>query len=51
MAKKKRKAFGGFQIKPDVKLAAIIGKAAVSPAQMTKKIWAYIKKHRLARKS
>lgn len=47
---KKKKAFGGYLIRPDAKLAAIIGRGAVSPAQMTKKIWRYIKSHRLAKK-
>ena len=46
----KKKAFGGYQIKPDEALAKIIGKKPVSPAQMTKKIWQYIKKKRLAKK-
>lgn len=50
--KRKRKgpAFGGYKIKPDVNFSKIIGKKAVSPAQMTKKVWVYIKKKRLARK-
>lgn len=47
---KKKKAFGGYLIRPDEKLAAIIGKNALTPAQMTKKIWDYIKKHNLGRK-
>ena len=46
----KRKAFGGYQIKPDEHLAKIIGKKAVSPAEMTKKLWHYIKAKRLARR-
>ncbi len=45
-----KKAFGGYQIVPDEKLAAIIGSAAVTPSEMTKKIWAYIKSHKLAKK-
>ena len=48
--KKKGKAFGGYMIRPDANMAKIIGKKPVSPAQMTKKIWAYIKKKRLAKK-
>ena len=52
--KKKRKApknaFGGIKIKPDVKLGAVIGKGAVSPAQMTKKVWVYIKGHHLMKR-
>jgi len=45
-----KKAFGGYQIKPDANLAKIIGNKAVSPAEMTKKLWKYIKSHRLAKK-
>ena len=54
VTKKKRKApknaFGGIKIHPDAKLGAVMGKGAVSPAQMTKKIWIYIKKHKLMKK-
>jgi len=46
----KKKAFGGYQIRPDEHLAKIIGKKAVSPAEMTKKLWHYIKAKRLARR-
>lgn len=46
----KKKAFGGYHIRPDANLAKIIGSARVSPSQMTKKLWAYIKKHKLAYK-
>jgi chromatin remodeling complex protein RSC6 len=45
-----KKPFGGYQIMPDEKMAAIIGKNAVTPSEMTKKIWAYIKSHKLAKK-
>jgi chromatin remodeling complex protein RSC6 len=48
--RRKGPAFGGYKIKPDVHFAKIIGKGAVSPAQMTKKVWAYIKRKKLARK-
>jgi len=47
---KKRKAFGGYHIVPDQHLAKIIGKGKVSPAEMTKRLWRYVKKNRLARK-
>ncbi len=50
MVGKKKKAFGGYQIVPDEALAKIIGKNPVSPAEMTKKIWAYIKRNNLGRK-
>ena len=45
-----KKPFGGMTIKPDAKLAAVIGNGAVAPSQMTKKLWAYIKKHKLLKK-
>lgn len=45
-----KKPFGGMMIKPDAKLAAIIGSGAVPPSKMTKKIWAYIKSHKLLKK-
>ena len=45
----KRKPFGGYHIAPDVHLAKIIGHGKATPSQMTKKIWQYIKKHKLAR--
>ncbi len=52
--KKKRKApkkpFGGMKIKPDAKLGAVIGKAAVTPSQMTKNIWIYIKRKKLLKR-
>ena len=48
--KGKKKAFGGYMIKPDKNLAMIIGSKPVSPSEMTKKLWAYIKKKRLAKK-
>ena len=48
--KKKGKAFGGYMIKPDANMAMIIGNKPVSPAQMTKKIWSYIKRKKLAKK-
>jgi len=46
----KRKPFGGMLIKPDKKLAAIIGSGSVPPSGMTKKIWAYIKRNKLLKK-
>lgn len=51
-ARRKRKgpAFGGYKIRPDANFSRIIGKKAVSPAQMTKKVWTYIKKKRLAKR-
>ena len=47
---KRKKAFGGYMIRPDKDFAKIVGRAPVSPAQMTKKIWGYIKRKRLAKR-
>ena len=46
----KRLAFGGMLIKPDKHLAGIIGKTPVPPSKMTKKLWDYIKKHKLLKR-
>ncbi|HIH39670.1 TPA: hypothetical protein HA219_03045 [Candidatus Woesearchaeota archaeon] len=45
-----RKPFGGMMIKPDANLAKIIGSSSVPPSGMTKKLWGYIKSHKLMRK-
>lgn len=45
-----KKAFGGYHIVPDENLAKIIGSGKATPSEMTKRIWTYIKKHKLARK-
>ena len=49
---KAKKAFGGYSIsfkgcKDTVE--AIFGSAPIGPSDMTKKLWAYVKKHRLAK--
>ena len=46
----KKKAFGGYHIVPDEHLAKIIGKGSVSPSEMTKKLWQYVKAKKLSRK-
>ena len=46
----KKKAFGGYHIVPDEHLSKIIGKGKVTPSEMTKKLWQYVKGHKLARK-
>ena len=47
----KRKPFGGYNISfancPET-MEQVFGKKALSPSQMTKKIWVFIKKHKLA---
>lgn len=49
----KKAAFGGYAI--NFKgcmhtMEAVFGNKPVSPSDMTKKLWAYVKKHRLAKK-
>ena len=46
----KKKAFGGYHIVPDANLAKVIGKGNVSPSEMTKKLWHYVKSKKLARR-
>lgn len=53
MAKAKKKPFGGYTICFKGKgetLVKIFGNAPVTPSQMTKKLWNYIKKHKLSKK-
>ncbi|MEO0079532.1 MAG: SWIB/MDM2 domain-containing protein [candidate division WOR-3 bacterium] len=46
-----KKAFGGLKIKVDDAWKAICGpKREVGPAEMTKLLWAYVKKHKLLAK-
>ena len=49
MAKKKRKPNAAFMkpMHPDGTLAAVIGSGAMPRTEVTKKIWAYIKRHGL----
>jgi chromatin remodeling complex protein RSC6 len=51
---KKKKPFGGYSIsfkkvasKP---IKDIFGTGALSPSEMTKKLWKFVKKHKLAKK-
>ncbi|MBU5537652.1 MAG: hypothetical protein QW818_03055 [Candidatus Aenigmatarchaeota archaeon] len=49
----KKKAFGGYNISfKGVKdtLESVFGTAALAPSEMTKKLWAFVKKRKLARK-
>lgn len=50
MVAKKKPAFGGYKIRPDANFSKIIGNCAVTPAEMTKKVWEYIKKNKLSGK-
>ncbi|HEX3176590.1 MAG TPA: SWIB/MDM2 domain-containing protein [Methylomirabilota bacterium] len=48
-----KKNFGGYAVKfsgCDDSLESIMGSKPIGPAEMTKRLWAYIKKHRLASK-
>jgi len=50
MAEKKA-AFGGYKIVPDEALAAVLGtRDPVAPSEMTKRLWVYIKRKKLASK-
>ncbi len=48
----KKAAFGGYTINfrgcTDT-VEAVFGNKPVSPSDMTKKLWAYVKKHKLAK--
>ena len=47
--KSKRKPSAAFMkpVTPDAKLAEIVGSKPLPRTQLTKKLWAYIKKHKL----
>jgi hypothetical protein len=53
MAKAKKAPFGGYSISfkgcSDT-LEAVMGSTPIGPSEMTKKIWAYVKRKRLAKK-
>ena len=49
----KKVAFGGYAINfkgCTDSVEAVFGNKPVSPSDMTKKLWAYVKKHKLAKK-
>lgn len=49
----KKAAFGGYSINfkgATDTVESVFGSKPVSPSDMTKKLWAYVKKHRLAKK-
>ena len=51
--KGKKKAFGGYAISfagRKESVEQVFGKAKLAPSQMTKKLWAFIKKKKLAKK-
>ena len=49
-----KKPFGGFSINfkgANDSLASVFGEAPIGPAEMTKKLWAYVKRKKLSGKS
>jgi hypothetical protein len=51
---KKKPAFGGYSISfqgCSDNVEAVFGSAPIGPAEMTKKIWAYVKRRGIATKS
>lgn len=46
----KKESFGGYKIYPDEALKEIIGNKPLSPSQMTKNVWKYIKSKKLSLK-
>ncbi len=53
MAKGKRLAFGGYSISfkgCNDSLSSVFGDKPIGPSEMTKKLWAYVKRKRLAGK-
>jgi len=48
-----KKAFGGYSVSfagRKETLEDIFGKTAIAPSMMTKKLWAFVKKHKLGKK-
>jgi len=49
----KKKAFGGYSISfagCDVTLEKLFGSKPIAPSEMTKKLWKYVKAHKLGKK-
>ena len=49
-SKSKKGAFGGYTVNfngCDDSLQDVFGKGAIPPSEMTKKLWAYVKKNKL----
>ncbi len=50
----KKGSFGGYGIELDTHLAHVLGGhegQKISPSEMTKRLWAYVKRHNLGKKS
>lgn len=53
MAKGKRLAFGGYSISfkgCSDSMSSVFGEKPIGPSEMTKKLWAYVKRKKLAGK-
>jgi len=53
MAKKVKKAFGGYGIifaGQKITLEQLFGKAKITPSEMTKKLWSFVKAKKLGKK-
>lgn len=53
MAKSTKKAFGGYSISfkgCSDSMESVFGSSAIGPSDMTKKLWAYVKRKKLAKK-
>ncbi len=53
MAKDKKAAFGGYSINfsgCDDTVTTVFGEKPIPPSEMTKKLWAYVKRKKLAAK-
>lgn len=53
MATAKKKAFGGYTISfkgCTESMEKVFGSTPIGPSEMTKKVWAYVKKNKLAKK-
>jgi len=50
----KKGSFGGYGIELDTSLATVLGGKEgqkISPSEMTKRLWQYIKRHNLGKKN
>ena len=50
---KKKKAFGGYSVSfagRDDTLEKLFGSKPIAPSEMTKKLWKYVKSHKLGKK-
>lgn len=54
MLGRKKKAFGGYSISfkkvADVPISKVFGNSDLAPSEMTKKLWKFVKSHKLSKK-